>query len=35
VALEFSAAADERGDYVEFAVPALEYWNMVFMKRRP
>jgi dextranase len=32
-ALAFSSGQDDRGRYVEFTVPRLLYWDMVYMKR--
>ena len=30
--LDFKRGWDLGGDYVEFDVPSLEYWNLVYMK---
>lgn len=32
--LAFVRGEDARGQYIEFTVPTLEYWNMVFLRRR-
>lgn len=29
--LDFKRGWDNNGDYVEFDVPSLEYWNLVYM----
>jgi len=33
--LKFTRGADERGKYVQFTVPRLEYWDMVFLRTTP
>ena len=30
--LDFKRSWDEHGDYIEFTVPSLEYWNLIYMK---
>lgn len=31
--LRFSAGHDRRGNYVQFTLPSLEYWDMVYMQK--
>ncbi|MDG5852773.1 glycoside hydrolase family 66 protein [Clostridium beijerinckii] len=31
--LEFSKGNDEKGNYIEFTVPSLEYWDMIYLKK--
>ncbi len=33
IPLEFTPGQDERGGYIEFTVPRLEYWDMIVMSR--
>ena len=33
--LPFASGQDGRGRYVQFTVPQLAYWNMVYLRRRP
>ena len=30
--LNFSTGTDERGNYVQFSVPELQYWDMIYLK---
>ncbi|EHJ01899.1 Dextranase [Clostridium sp. DL-VIII] len=31
--LQFTKGSDEKGNYIEFTVPSLEYWNMIYLKK--
>lgn len=31
--LSFTSGQDGNGNYIEFTVPSLDYWNMIYMKR--
>ncbi|MFO7597064.1 MAG: glycoside hydrolase family 66 protein [Desulfocurvibacter africanus] len=32
--LEFVRGSDDRGEFIEFTVPVLNYWDMLFMERK-
>ena len=31
--LQFTKGSDEKGNYIEFTVPSLEYWDMIYLKK--
>jgi dextranase len=33
VSLAFTTGQDERGPYIEFTVPRLQYWDMIYLQR--
>ncbi len=33
VSLDFSKGNDSKGNYIEFTVPSLKYWDMIYMKQ--
>ena len=31
--LQFTKGSDDKGNYIEFTVPSLEYWNMIYLTK--